>query len=101
MNGIHSFMGIKRNFHSSGRHYEKRGFPLRESWGIFFGGSTYGSLPSDQILASYYFFLGYNAIRLYYKKHFETVNFILGHFVNFLEEIYQENILEVSSPLSE
>ena len=25
------------------------------------------------------------------KKHFETVNFILGHFVNFLEEIYQEN----------
>ena len=24
------------------------------------------------------------------KKHFEVINFILGHFVNFLEEIYQE-----------
>ena len=33
------------------------------------------------------------------KKHFETVNFILGHFVNFLEEIYQEKILDVRSPL--
>ena len=22
------------------------------------------------------------------KKHFEVINFILGHFVNFLEEIY-------------
>ena len=26
------------------------------------------------------------------KKHFEVINFILGHFVNFLEEIYQEKI---------
>ena len=34
------------------------------------------------------------------KKHFETVNFILGHFVNFLEEIYQEKTLDVSSPLT-
>ena len=33
------------------------------------------------------------------KKHFEVVNFIPGHFVNFLEEIYQEKILDVSSPL--
>ena len=33
------------------------------------------------------------------KKHFEVINFILGHFVNFLEEIYQEKILDVSSPL--
>ena len=33
------------------------------------------------------------------KKHFEVINFILGHFVNFLEEIYQENFLDVSSPL--
>ena len=30
------------------------------------------------------------------KKHFEVINFILGHFVNFLEEIYQEKILDVS-----
>ena len=29
------------------------------------------------------------------KKHFEVINFILGHFVNFLEEIYQEKILDV------
>ena len=35
------------------------------------------------------------------KKHFEIINFILGHFVNFLEEIYQENFLDVSSPLVE
>ena len=35
----------------------------------------------------------------YPKKHFEVINFILGHFVNFLEEIYQEKILDVSSPL--
>ena len=34
------------------------------------------------------------------KKHFEVINFILGHFVNFLGEIYQEKILDVSSPLS-
>ena len=34
------------------------------------------------------------------KKHFEVINFILGHFVNFLEEIYQEKFLDVSSPLS-
>ena len=34
------------------------------------------------------------------KKHFEVINFILGHFVNFLEEIYQENFLDVSSPLN-
>ena len=34
------------------------------------------------------------------KKHFETINFILGHFVNFLEEIYQEKNLDVSSPLN-
>ena len=33
------------------------------------------------------------------KKHFEVINFILGHFVNFLEEIYQEKFLDVSSPL--
>ena len=33
------------------------------------------------------------------KKHFEVINFILGHFVNFLEEIYQENF-DVSSPLT-
>ena len=33
------------------------------------------------------------------KKHFEVIKFILGHFVNFLEEIYQERILDVSSPL--
>ena len=25
------------------------------------------------------------------KKHFEVIKFILGHFENFLEEIYQEN----------
>ena len=24
------------------------------------------------------------------KKHFEVINFILGHFVNFLEEIYKK-----------
>ena len=30
------------------------------------------------------------------KKHFEVINFILGHFVNFLEEIYQENVLDVT-----
>ena len=41
---------------------KKRGFPLRESRGIFFGGSTHGSLPSDQVLASYYFFLGFGKI---------------------------------------
>ena len=35
------------------------------------------------------------------KKHFEVINFILSHFVNFLEEIYQEKILDVSSPLKE
>ena len=35
------------------------------------------------------------------KKHFEVINFILGHFVNFLEEIYQENFLDVSSPLKQ
>ena len=29
----------------------------------------------------------------------EVINFILGHFVNFLEEIYQEKCLDVSSPL--
>ena len=34
------------------------------------------------------------------KKHFEVINFILGHFVNFLEEIYQEKFFDVSSPLS-
>ena len=34
------------------------------------------------------------------KKHFEVINFILGHFVNFLEEIYQENFFDVSSPLN-
>ena len=33
------------------------------------------------------------------KKHFEVINFILGNFVNFLEEIYQENFFDVSSPL--
>ena len=33
------------------------------------------------------------------KKHFEVINFILGHFVNFIEEIYQEKLLDVSSPL--
>ena len=33
------------------------------------------------------------------KKHFEVINFILGHFVNFLEEIYQEDFLDVGSPL--
>ena len=33
------------------------------------------------------------------KKHFEVINFILGHFVNFLEEIYQEKGLDVSSSL--
>ena len=33
------------------------------------------------------------------KKHFEVINFILGNFVNFLEEIYQEIFLDVSSPL--
>ena len=41
---------------------KKGGFPLRESRGIFFGGSTHGSLPSDQVLASYYFFLGFGKI---------------------------------------
>ena len=41
---------------------KKRGFPLRESRGIFFGGSTHGSLPSEQVLASYYFFLGFGKI---------------------------------------
>ena len=35
------------------------------------------------------------------KKHFEVINFILGHFVNFLEEIYQEKFLDVSSSLNE
>ena len=30
------------------------------------------------------------------KKHFEVINFI----VNVLEKIYQENVLDVSSPLS-
>ena len=30
---------------------------------------------------------------------FEVINFILGHFVNFLEEIYQEKFFNVSSPL--
>ena len=34
------------------------------------------------------------------KKHFEVLNFIPGHFVNILEEIYQENFLDVSSPLT-
>ena len=34
------------------------------------------------------------------KKDFEVINFILGHFVNFLEEIYQEKVLDVSSPLT-
>ena len=34
------------------------------------------------------------------KKHFEVINFILGHFVTFLEEIYQEKIFDVSSPLN-
>ena len=34
------------------------------------------------------------------KKHFEVINFIPGHFVDFLEDIYQENILDVSSPLT-
>ena len=34
------------------------------------------------------------------KKHFEVINFILGHFVNFLEEIYQEKFLDVSSPVN-
>ena len=33
------------------------------------------------------------------KKHFEVINFILGHFVNFLEEIFQEKIFDVGSPL--
>ena len=33
------------------------------------------------------------------KKHFEVINFILGHFVNFLEEIYQQRFFDVSSPL--
>ena len=33
------------------------------------------------------------------KTYFEIINFILGHFVNFLEEIYQEIFLDVSSPL--
>ena len=33
------------------------------------------------------------------KMNFEVINFILGHFVNFLEEIYQENFFNVSSPL--
>ena len=35
------------------------------------------------------------------KKHFEVINFILGHFVNFLEEIYQVKMLDVNSPLME
>ena len=35
------------------------------------------------------------------KKHFEVINFIIGHFVNFLEEIYQEKFLDVSAPLKE
>ena len=33
------------------------------------------------------------------KKHFKVINFILGHFVSFLEEIYQEKYLDVSSAL--
>ena len=33
------------------------------------------------------------------KEHFEVINFIIGHFMNFLEEIYQEKSLDVSSPL--
>ena len=33
------------------------------------------------------------------KKHYEVINFILGHFFNFLEKIYQETFLDVSSPL--
>ena len=28
----------------------------------------------------------------YPKKHFEVINFILGHFMNFPKEIYQEKI---------
>ena len=35
------------------------------------------------------------------KKHFEVIDFILGHFVNFLVKIYQENFLDVSSPLND
>ena len=31
------------------------------------------------------------------KKNFEVINFILGHFVNFLEEIYQEKFLVLIS----
>ena len=34
------------------------------------------------------------------KRHFEVMNFIPGNFVNFLEEIYQEKSLDISSPLS-
>ena len=36
------------------------------------------------------------------KKHFEVINLnlILGHFVNFLEEIFPEIFLDVSSPLN-
>ena len=34
------------------------------------------------------------------KMHFVVINLILGHFVNFLEEIYQEKFFDVISPLS-
>ena len=42
---------------------QKKGSPMSETWGFFFGGSEHGPESSCQISAYYQFFPGFNVFR--------------------------------------